>query len=662
MAAAEDRRHGRFRAPPSAPTMDSPARTPGGRRRRGRRRRNRRQLRLRRANDGVRIVSVTDATVVAEPELPEGWHQLLLDGPTARRHDEWSGSADTIVSPVRRVRPEQPDAAAPHPPRGSTVATRSIDGVADSSSPHSSTSGCRSSSRTSSGSTRNRRSNATRRSSRSRACRTGSRVVRRGRRRQLRTDVADSRLRDVATPADFSGLGLTWIASIDANGDGAPSVRRHRLDGRHRYTSTDNLYIATPELEMRSGGQVPVPMSTMSASLPAVGAGAGAASGVPEPATTEVETSDPDSTTTPPETTETDRHDEAGHQSGHQPPTRRRDVPRSRRSTRPRRSRPRSRTATDADPPVLAGRRHRRDLRRLGRGRGPPAQPVRDKRVQRRPASRHDHRATGATSATRASRRLRAPARTAPTSSRSPRSAASARTSRSTPCGSSRTRATWSRSVRSNRSTSSICPTGEPSLEGELKIPGYSAYLHPVGDGLLLGVGQDTTDEGRHRHPTQPVRRQRSANPSDQHAPDRRAQRRRVGPQGVPLLEPRTAQSSSRCRRVGTTAARRRLPRQGDHRRRRRRRRRRTQRARLVVPRRDHPRRGERQGLLESAAAVVAIGDELATVGLDQAQFSGPQRLGAPQRRQLGHPRGLRLLLVPSNDPSDVSGTCIHDP
>jgi beta propeller domain-containing protein len=28
-------------------------------------------------------------------------------------------------------------------------------------------------------------------------------------------------------------------------------------------------------------------------------------------------------------------------------------------------------------------------------------------------------------------------------------------------------------------------------------VPGYSAYLHPVGDGLLLGVGQDATPEGR---------------------------------------------------------------------------------------------------------------------------------------------------------------------
>jgi uncharacterized secreted protein with C-terminal beta-propeller domain len=38
-----------------------------------------------------------------------------------------------------------------------------------------------------------------------------------------------------------------------------------------------------------------------------------------------------------------------------------------------------------------------------------------------------------------------------------------------------------------------------PRVLGELKIPGYSAYLHPVGDGLLLGVGQDATEQGRLR-------------------------------------------------------------------------------------------------------------------------------------------------------------------
>jgi uncharacterized secreted protein with C-terminal beta-propeller domain len=36
----------------------------------------------------------------------------------------------------------------------------------------------------------------------------------------------------------------------------------------------------------------------------------------------------------------------------------------------------------------------------------------------------------------------------------------------------------------------------DPKVVGELKIPGYSAYLHPVGDGLVMGVGQDATEEG----------------------------------------------------------------------------------------------------------------------------------------------------------------------
>lgn len=38
-----------------------------------------------------------------------------------------------------------------------------------------------------------------------------------------------------------------------------------------------------------------------------------------------------------------------------------------------------------------------------------------------------------------------------------------------------------------------------PRVMGELKILGYSSYLHPVGEELLLGVGQDATEEGRIR-------------------------------------------------------------------------------------------------------------------------------------------------------------------
>ena len=37
----------------------------------------------------------------------------------------------------------------------------------------------------------------------------------------------------------------------------------------------------------------------------------------------------------------------------------------------------------------------------------------------------------------------------------------------------------------------------QPRLRGELKVPGFSTYLHPVGDDRLLGVGQDADSSGR---------------------------------------------------------------------------------------------------------------------------------------------------------------------
>jgi hypothetical protein len=36
-----------------------------------------------------------------------------------------------------------------------------------------------------------------------------------------------------------------------------------------------------------------------------------------------------------------------------------------------------------------------------------------------------------------------------------------------------------------------------PKAVGELKIPGFSSYLHPLGDGRLLGIGQDATSDGQ---------------------------------------------------------------------------------------------------------------------------------------------------------------------
>lgn len=37
----------------------------------------------------------------------------------------------------------------------------------------------------------------------------------------------------------------------------------------------------------------------------------------------------------------------------------------------------------------------------------------------------------------------------------------------------------------------------KPKVVGELKVTGYSGYLHPIGDNLVIGVGQEATTQGR---------------------------------------------------------------------------------------------------------------------------------------------------------------------
>ena len=44
--------------------------------------------------------------------------------------------------------------------------------------------------------------------------------------------------------------------------------------------------------------------------------------------------------------------------------------------------------------------------------------------------------------------------------------------------------------------TLDLSDPANPAVVGELKIPGFSAYLHPLGDDLLLGVGQDASRAG----------------------------------------------------------------------------------------------------------------------------------------------------------------------
>jgi len=45
--------------------------------------------------------------------------------------------------------------------------------------------------------------------------------------------------------------------------------------------------------------------------------------------------------------------------------------------------------------------------------------------------------------------------------------------------------------------TLDLSQPSRPRVAGELKIRGYSAYLHPVSDDLLLGVGQDAPSISR---------------------------------------------------------------------------------------------------------------------------------------------------------------------
>jgi hypothetical protein len=47
--------------------------------------------------------------------------------------------------------------------------------------------------------------------------------------------------------------------------------------------------------------------------------------------------------------------------------------------------------------------------------------------------------------------------------------------------------------------TLDLADPAAPRVVGELKIPGFSSYLHPLGEDLVLGVGQDATSEGRVR-------------------------------------------------------------------------------------------------------------------------------------------------------------------
>ena len=212
-------------------------------------------------SDGVRIVSVADADVVAEPELPEGSHQMLLDGDRlVVVTSSWGGSPDTIVSLFDVADPTNPTLLRRSHLEGGVVATRSVEGVArlvittsfDQRLPF--VQPDQFGLDEDSALARNKEI-------------ISESTIDDWLPRWFDEDVDGGfgpmtqvlPCESVAAPAEFAGLGLTWIGSIDVNGDGTPVGSAGIVStGDTVYASTDNLYVATQNWDWQSGGVVPL--------------------------------------------------------------------------------------------------------------------------------------------------------------------------------------------------------------------------------------------------------------------------------------------------------------------------------------------------------------------------------------------------------------------
>ena len=198
--------------------------------------------------DGVRIIDVDGATVIATLRVPQGSHQLILDGDRLLVvTTSWSGREETVTSLYDVADPSNPVLQRRSHLEGRVVAVRSIDGTARlvlSSAL------------------------ATRLAfvfpdqfglDEERALEANRAVI-------TESDIDDwmPRMFDeqgdgsfgemttsldcatVAAPRDFAGLGISWIASIDLDGDAAPLGAAGVVsNGDLVYASTDALYLAT---------------------------------------------------------------------------------------------------------------------------------------------------------------------------------------------------------------------------------------------------------------------------------------------------------------------------------------------------------------------------------------------------------------------------------
>ena len=201
------------------------------------------------SQDGVRIVDVVSATVIATiAELPAGTHQLLLDGTRLLVVSQsWNSSEDTIVSLY-----DVNDAANPTLLRrshleGRLVASRSIDGQARL---------------VLTSTIANRLPFVTPDQfglDEARALEANKAVINDSSIEQWLPRYFDEGAdggfgamsasldcSTVAAPRDFAGLGISWIASLDMQGDSSPVGSAGIVSyGDTVYASTTSIYLAT---------------------------------------------------------------------------------------------------------------------------------------------------------------------------------------------------------------------------------------------------------------------------------------------------------------------------------------------------------------------------------------------------------------------------------
>ena len=457
--------------------------------------------------DGLRIVSVADASVVAEPDLPGGSHQLLLDGTRlVVVTSSWSGSPDTIVSLYDVSDPSDPSLLRRSHLEGNVVATRSIDGIArlvistsfDQRLPFV-------------------QPNQFGLDEESALARNEQIIAESSVEDWLPRwfdEAGDGSFgamapvvpcENVAAPGEFSGLGLTWIASLDVQDDGTPVGSAGIVStGDTVYASTNNLYVATQNWDWRWGGPVPMPVDVEAGEV-AAGVAEVAPSAAPEPApdddpvppTTEApdssevpETTDVPDTTEVPDTTDVPDTTEVPETT---------DVPDTTEVI------PETTVDPDAQP-------------------GPPPTLIHQFRLDAGTAATYvasgevEGRLLNQFSMSEYDGDLRVATTTDDWGNFGDRSESTVYVLR--PNGTDLEQISSISGLGKGEQIYSVrfiddvgyvvtfrqidplyvldlSDPANPVLDGELKIPGYSAYLHPVGDGLLLGVGQDATEEGR---------------------------------------------------------------------------------------------------------------------------------------------------------------------